>query len=47
MAALIRLFSACVLVLVALCAAPAFAEEDDPDAISPLRLSYLEGDVGF
>lgn len=26
---------------------PAFAQENDPDAITPLRLSYLEGDVGF
>ena len=47
MTALNRLFSASVLVLVALCAIPAFAEDDDPDAINPLRLSYLEGDVGF
>jgi hypothetical protein len=47
MIALIRLFSTCVLVLAALCATPALAEEEDPDAISPLRLSYVEGDVGF
>jgi hypothetical protein len=46
MTALIRMISGCVLVLLVLCVVPAMAE-DDPDAISPLRLSYLEGDVGF
>ena len=36
-----------LLMLVAMMATPAFAQEDDPAAVSPLRLSYLEGDVGF
>jgi hypothetical protein len=46
MLSLSRLISLSMLVLTML-AAPAFAQDDDPDAASPLRLSYLEGDVGF
>jgi hypothetical protein len=44
---LARSFFVFILMLVAMFATPAFAQEDDPAAISPLRLSYLEGDVGF
>lgn len=42
-----RTLTASLLLLIALFALPALAQEDDPNAISPLRLSYLEGDVGF
>lgn len=47
MTVLTRTLTASLLFLIALFAIPAFAQEDDPNAISPLRLSYLEGDVGF
>ncbi|HSI21994.1 MAG: DUF6600 domain-containing protein [Methylophilaceae bacterium] len=47
MFSLARSFFVFILMLVAMFATPAFAQEDDPAAISPLRLSYLEGDVGF
>jgi len=42
-----RAFVTFLFMLVAMMATPAFAQEDDPAAVSPLRLSYLEGDVGF
>jgi hypothetical protein len=42
-----RSFITFLFMFFAMAAVPAFAQDDDPAAISPLRLSYLEGDIGF
>ena len=33
--------------LLLICSATAFAQEDDPTAVTPMRLSYADGDVSF
>lgn len=47
MLSLSRLISLFMVLTAIAVSAPVSAQEDDPAAISPLRLSYLEGDVGF
>ncbi|MEZ0237116.1 MAG: DUF6600 domain-containing protein, partial [Methylophilaceae bacterium] len=42
-----RSFITFLFMFFAMAAVPAFAQDDDPAAISPLRLSYIEGDIGF
>lgn len=47
MLSLSRLISLFMVLTAIAVSAPVSAQEDDPDAASPLRLSYLEGDVSF